>query len=30
METGAMSKPIVEKHGFQQLTTVWDFEWQGN
>ena len=30
VETGAMSKPIVERHGFQQLTTVWDYEWQGN
>jgi GNAT superfamily N-acetyltransferase len=28
IETGPMSKPIVEKYGFQQLTTVWDFEWQ--
>ena len=30
VETGAMSKPIVERYGFQQLTTVWDYEWQGN
>jgi len=30
VETGAMSKPIVAKHGFQQLTTVWDFEWKQN
>jgi len=30
VETGAMSKPIVERHGFRQLTTVWDYEWQGN
>jgi GNAT superfamily N-acetyltransferase len=29
VETGPMSKPIVERHGFQQLTTVWDYEWQG-
>ena len=30
VEAGAMSKPIVAKHGFQQLTTVHDFEWKGN
>jgi hypothetical protein len=30
VETGAMSKPIVAKHGFQHLTTVYDYEWQGN
>jgi hypothetical protein len=30
VETGAMSKPIVEKHGFQHLTTVYDYEWKGN
>ncbi|HKJ38279.1 MAG TPA: GNAT family N-acetyltransferase, partial [Anaerolineales bacterium] len=30
VETGPMSKPIVERHGFQHLTTVWDYEWQGN
>ena len=30
VETGSMSRPIVEKNGFQQLTTVWDYEWQGN
>lgn len=30
VETGAMSKPIVERHGFQQLTTVWDYEWKSN
>ena len=30
VETGAMSKPIVAKHGFQHLTTVHDFEWKGN
>ncbi len=30
VETGSMSKPIVEKHGFQHLTTVNDFEWKGN
>jgi hypothetical protein len=29
VETGSMSKPIVERHGFHQLTTVWDYEWQG-
>jgi len=30
VETGDMSRPIVAKHGFQQLTTVWDYQWQGN
>ena len=30
VEAGAMSKPIVEKHGFQHLTTVYDYEWKGN
>jgi hypothetical protein len=30
VETGAMSKPIVAKYGFQHLTTVYDFEWKGN
>jgi len=30
VETGAMSRPIVAKHGFQHLTTVHDYEWQGN
>ncbi|HEX5809382.1 MAG TPA: GNAT family N-acetyltransferase [Anaerolineales bacterium] len=30
VETGAMSGPIVEKHGFQHLTTVHDFEWKSN
>ena len=30
VETGTMSKPIVMKHGFQQLTTVYDYEWKGN
>jgi len=30
VETGAMSKPIVARHGFQQLTTVYDFEWKRN
>jgi hypothetical protein len=30
VEAGAMSKPIVAKHGFQQLTTVYDFEWKRN
>ncbi len=30
VETGAKSKPIVEKHGFQHLTTVYDYEWKGN
>jgi hypothetical protein len=26
VETGEMSKPIVQKHGFEYLTTVWDYE----
>jgi hypothetical protein len=30
VEAGSMSKPIVAKHGFQQLTTVYDYEWKGN
>ena len=30
VEAGSMSRPIVAKHGFQQLTTVWDYEWKGN
>jgi len=30
VEAGSMSKPIVAKHGFQQLTTVSDFEWKRN
>ena len=30
VETGNMSRPIVARHGFQHLTTVHDFEWQGN
>jgi hypothetical protein len=30
VEAGAMSKSIVTKYGFQQLTTVYDFEWKGN
>ena len=30
VEAGAMSKPIVAKYGFQHLTTVYDYEWQGN
>jgi GNAT superfamily N-acetyltransferase len=30
VETGAMSRPIVAKHGFQHLTTVYDYEWKGN
>ncbi len=30
VETGAMSKPIVAKYGFQHLTTVYDYEWKGN
>ena len=30
VEAGAMSKPIVARHGFQHLTTVYDYEWKGN
>ena len=30
VEAGAMSKPIVAKHGFQHLTTVYDYQWKGN
>jgi len=30
VEAGAMSKPILAKHGFQHLTTVYDYEWKGN
>ena len=30
VETGDMSKPIVAKHGFKHLTTVYDYEWKGN
>lgn len=30
VEAGPMSKPIVEKHGFQHLTTVYDYQWKGN
>ena len=30
VEAGAMSRPIVAKHGFQHLTTVWDYKWKGN
>jgi GNAT superfamily N-acetyltransferase len=30
VEAGAMSQPIVAKHGFQHLTTVYDYEWKGN
>jgi hypothetical protein len=30
VEAGPMSKPIVAKHGFQHLTTVYEFEWLGN
>jgi GNAT superfamily N-acetyltransferase len=30
VEAGSMSKPIVAKHGFQHLTTVYDYEWKGN
>jgi hypothetical protein len=27
VEAGSMSRPIVEKHGFQYLTTLYDYEW---
>ena len=30
VEAGPMSKPIVSRHGFKHLTTVYDFEWKGN
>jgi hypothetical protein len=30
VETGSMSRPIVQKHGFQHLTTVHDYEWSQN
>jgi hypothetical protein len=30
VETGEMSRPIVARHGFQHLTTVYDYEWKGN
>ena len=30
VETGAMSKPIVEKYGFKHLTTVYDYKWHEN
>jgi GNAT superfamily N-acetyltransferase len=30
VEAGAMSKPIVKKHGFKHLTSVYDYEWKGN
>ena len=30
VETGPMSRPIVEKHGFQHLTTAYDYQWKGN
>jgi hypothetical protein len=30
VEAGPMSRPIVAKHGFQHLTTVYDYEWKGN
>jgi len=30
VEAGSMSRPIVARHGFQHLTTVYDYEWIGN
>ncbi len=29
VDAGPMSRSIVAKHGFQHLTTVYDFEWHG-
>lgn len=29
VEAGSMSRPIVAKHGFQYLTTMFDYEWKG-
>lgn len=29
VDAGAMSRPIVEKHGFEYLTTQYDYEWKG-
>ena len=28
VEAGEMSRPIVARYGFQQVSTVWDYEWQ--
>jgi GNAT superfamily N-acetyltransferase len=28
VEAGSMSKPIVARHGFRHLTTVYDYEWK--
>jgi len=28
VEAGSMSRPIVAKHGFQYLTTLYDYEWK--
>lgn len=30
IETGRMSKPIVEKYGFNHLTTLYEYQWKGN
>lgn len=30
VEAGCMSRPIIARHGFQHLTTVYDYQWQGN
>ena len=30
VEAGSMSRPIVAKHGFQHLTTLYDYEWKEN
>ena len=30
VEAGKMSRPIIARHGFQHLTTVFDYEWKGN
>lgn len=29
VEAGPMSRSIAAKHGFQHLTTVWNYEWKG-
>jgi GNAT superfamily N-acetyltransferase len=30
VEAGSMSRPIVAKHGFMHLTTLYDYEWKGD
>ena len=29
VEAGSMSRPIVAKHDFRHLTTMYDYEWKG-